>query len=143
MTQYPFFHGAPSGAFERARQLRSSMTPAEEELWKHLRRKQIDGFRFRRQHPVSHFILDFYCHEVMFAIEVDGSIHDLEDQKQYDMERDHSIRDLGIEIIRIKNNEVFEDLANVLAKIRERLKYRLQVLKKSSPDGEDLGGGNT
>ncbi len=143
MSQYPFFHGASSSAFDKARQLRSNMTPAEQELWKHIRRNQVDGFRFRRQHPVSRFILDFYCHESTLAIELDGSVHDHEDQKIYDQERDRVIRELGIEVLRFKNDEVFENLADVLNKIWTQLKNRLQVLTKSSREGEDLGGANS
>ena len=116
------------------------MTLAEQELWKHIRKNQLDGFRFRRQHPVAQFILDFYCHESTLSIELDGSIHDLEDQKQYDQERDYEIRQLGIEILRFKNEEVFENLTDVLNKIRTQLETRLQSPTKSSLEGEDLGG---
>jgi very-short-patch-repair endonuclease len=139
MSDYPFFHDAPPGAFERARILRKGMTTAEVELWKHIRKKQLGGFRFRRQHPVDQFILDFYCHESKLAIEADGSVHEQNDQKLYDQERDRIINDLGIKVMRFKNEEIFNSLSEVLNKIKTEASIRLQTLK-SSPDGEDLGG---
>lgn len=135
MSQQPFFHGASGNTFENARQLRSNMTSAEKELWKHIRKDQFGGFRFRRQHPVANYILDFYCHDSRLAIELDGPIQDSQDQKKYDQERDSVIHSLGIEVLRFKNEEVFRNLNNVLAKIRKHL-------LKSSPEGEDLGGVN-
>lgn len=144
MSQFPFFHDAPPDSFEKARQLRNHVTSAEQELWKYLRRKQIDGFRFRRQHPVDHFILDFYCHESRLAIEADGSVHEQGDQKLYDQERDRIIQELGIKVLRFKNNEIFNSLPDVLDKIKTELSTRFELLKssalKSSPNGEDLGG---
>ena len=86
MSQLPFFHGASTGVFEKARQLRKNMTLAEQELWKYIRKDQLDGSRFRRQHPVAQYILDFYCHDSRLAIELDGGIHDNADQMQYDQE---------------------------------------------------------
>ena len=144
MSQLPFFHGAPPDSFEKARHLRSNVTSAEEELWKHIRRKQLDGFRFRRQHPVDQFILDFYCHEGRLAIEVDGLIHEQPEQKMYDLERGKIIEEFGIKVLRFKNEEVFNSLPGVLNKIKSELATQLQQLKpsafKSSPVGEDLGG---
>ncbi len=114
----------------------NSGVPAEQELWNYIRKDQLNGFRFRRQHPIAQFILDFYCHDSKLAIELDGSVHDSEGQKQYDQERDKIIRELGIEVLRFKNDEVFMNLNSVLNKIRKHL------LSKSSPEGEDLGGVN-
>jgi very-short-patch-repair endonuclease len=59
-----------------ARQMRTAQTPAEEMIWQRLRRKQIGGLRFRRQHPIDRFIVDFYCSELRLIIEVDGDIHE-------------------------------------------------------------------
>ena len=88
---------------------------------------------------MANFILDFYCHESKLAIELDGSIHNSEDQKLYDRERDEMIQELGIKVVRFKNEEVFKTLAIVLNKIQSELKIRF----KSSPNGEDLGGANS
>ena len=139
MSDYPFFHDASPNSFEKARLLRRNATSAEEELWKHIRRRQLDGLRFRRQHPVDQFILDFYCHESRLAIEVDGLIHQQREQKMYDQEREIIIEGFGIKILRFKNDEVFRSLPEVLDKIKLEALTRLQSLK-SSPGGEDLGG---
>jgi len=68
------FYGASPLIFERAKQLRNQVTHAEMIIWNYLRGNQC-GYKFRRQHPVGNFILDFYCHQLKLAIEIDGSIH--------------------------------------------------------------------
>ncbi|HEU5289117.1 MAG TPA: endonuclease domain-containing protein [Cyclobacteriaceae bacterium] len=144
MSDYPFFHDATPRSFERARLLRLNVTSAEKELWRHIRKKQLDGLRFRRQHPVDQFILDFYCHEALLAIEVDGPIHQQREQKMYDQEREIIIEGFGIKIIRFKNEDVFTSLPDVLNKIKMEASNRLQLLRSSPPDsyrdGEDLSG---
>lgn len=140
MSQYSFFHGASPDSFEKARALRNNATEAENELWRHIRRKQLEGLRFRRQHPVSSFILDFYCHEARLAIELDGPIHNNPDQKSYDEERNKVIESLGIRTLRFKNEDIFKKLNETLRIIGMEGKSRVQAFIKSSPDGEDLGG---
>jgi len=139
MSDLPFFHGATPNSFEKARLLRLNATSAEQELWKYIRKRQLDGLRFRRQHPVDQFILDFYCHESCLAIELDGEVHNYREQKMYDKEREIIIAGFGIRIIRFKNEEVFNSLDTVLSKIKMEALTRSQALK-SSPGGEDLGG---
>ena len=80
------FAGADKLLFQRADKLRRQQTFAEELLWNYLRTKPL-GFKFRRQHPFSNFILDFYCHALQLVIEVDGSIHEQEDIKKSDEQR--------------------------------------------------------
>jgi cyclase len=75
------FSGADNFLFRRASELRSQQTFAEDILWSYLRTKPF-GFKFRRQHPFSVYILDFYCHQLKLAIEVDGSIHNLDEAKR-------------------------------------------------------------
>lgn len=140
MSQYPFFHGASPDSFEKARVLRNNTTEAEDELWRHIRRRQLEGLRFRRQHPVSNFILDFYCHEARLAIELDGPIHNNPNQKSYDEERNKVIESLGIRTIRFKNEDIFKKLNESLRIIGMEGKSRVRAFIKSSPDGEDLGG---
>ena len=72
---------------ERARLMRTNLTPAENILWQRLRRKQVGDLRFRRQHPIGRFIVDFYCAEARLVIEVDGEIHDEPGHTEYDEER--------------------------------------------------------
>jgi very-short-patch-repair endonuclease len=98
---------AKPAIFENAKTLRKTMTDAEELLWKHLRNKQLNGFKFRRQHPVDIFIADFYCHAKKLIIELDGGIHDLTEQHDYDEGRTLLLEEKGFTILRF-NNEVLE-----------------------------------
>ncbi len=94
------------------RDLRKNQTPAEKILWELLRRRQVSGFKFLRQHPVFYrverdwaefYIADFYCAELKLILEVDGAIH--ERNKGYDSERDKKLLNKGIHVVRIKNEE--------------------------------------
>jgi very-short-patch-repair endonuclease len=100
---------------QRARELRQPLTPAEERLWQTLRSRQIEGYKFRRQHPLGRFIVDFYCARVKLVIEVDGDIH--KKQVEYDLERTKWLESNGYSVIRFENKAVFEDLATVIDKI--------------------------
>lgn len=101
---------------ERARELRWSMTPAEQVLWEALRGRKLDGLRFRTQHPVGRFILDFYCPERKLVVEVDGEIHD--EQAERDQARTAHLEAYGYRVIRFRNDEIMNDLASVLDRIR-------------------------
>ncbi len=93
------------------------MTPAEEELWRLLRKHKLRGRKFRRQHSVGSYIVDFYCASEKLIIEVDGSVHDTPEAKASDKVRDETLQHLGYEIIRIRNEEVFEQPEQVLQRI--------------------------
>ena len=111
---------APKPTREAARHLRKHMTPAEKALWRQLRRDQLDGWHFRRQHPVGSFIVDFFCARAKLVVEVDGAVH--KGQKDYDAERTNLLESLkGYRVIRFSNDEVLHDMESVLAKIREVL----------------------
>jgi cyclase len=115
------FFGASPFLFEKAKELRSNSTPAESELWRHLAKKKL-GVKFRRQHPIYNFIADFYCHSNRLVIELDGGIHDLEENKSYDAERDQIMNDLGLTVLRFKNEEVLNTIETVIERILQRLK---------------------
>ncbi len=100
---------------ELAKQLRRSMTPAERELWQELRANRMRGLQFRRQQVIAGYIADFYCDAVGMIIEVDGLIH--EAQQDWDVERQQAIEQLGITVLRFTNDEVLGNLANVLERI--------------------------
>lgn len=101
----------------KAKELRKRPTNAEERLWKYLRRGQINGFYFRRQHPYGIYILDFFCFKANLAIEVDGPIHL---QKQdYDSERSRFIESTGVKVLRFNNEEIEKEIDQVIKKIRE------------------------
>ena len=101
---------------ERAKELRREMTPAEKLLWQEVRAKKL-GVRFRRQQIIQGFIVDFYCHKAALVIEVDGDIHDL--QQDEDARREKVLRELGLRIVRFKNDEVVRNLSAVVGKIKE------------------------
>ncbi len=113
-----FFYGATPEIFFRAGQLRKNMTKAERKLWEKLRKKQIAGLTFRRQHPINNFIADFYCHKLKLVIEVDGSIHEIEDIKLHDKGRGDEFEKYGITTLRFKNEEIIENLNGVIEKIK-------------------------
>jgi len=98
-----------------ARNLRKNTTEAEAILWNEIRNKKIKGYKFRRQHPLSNYIADFYCHEARLVIEVDGEIHEY--SKEYDECRSSMLNEYGITIIRFSNNEIFNDLNSVISRI--------------------------
>jgi len=100
------------------RYLRQYPTPAEELLWRHLRNKQLGGLKFRRQHPVAEFILDFYCPQLRLAIELDGGFHKEDETRKNDLERTRILNEKGIRVIRFWNSEVLGKMAFVLAKIQ-------------------------
>jgi very-short-patch-repair endonuclease len=98
-----------------ARHLRRNMTPAEKKLWEALKAKQLGGLKFRVQHPVGPFILDFYCPARKLVVELDGSAH--EEQADYDEARTQQLEDYGYRVIRFRNDEVLTDLPSVLEQI--------------------------
>ncbi len=114
--------GAKREIFENARELRKNETEAEKILWNVLRSRRCEGLKFRRQHPASQFILDFYCHEYFLGIEVDGSVHENENAKQYDQNRAVELEDLGITILRFRNEDVLNNLTEVLQEIKNKIK---------------------
>ncbi len=106
----------------RRKDLRKKSTKAEKILWEYLRNRKLAGFKFKRQYSVDAFIIDFYCSKVKLEIEVDGEVHFTEEEKNYDENRSGFLSDFGIEIIRFKNDEVFNSVEMVLNKIKQKLK---------------------
>ena len=100
-----------SRAIKRARELRNNLTDAERTLWRHLRLRQIDGHKFRRQRPVGTYIVDFVCLEKRVIIEVDGGQHS--EQKAYDDKRSAWLRSEGFEVLRFWDHEVLTQIGNV------------------------------
>jgi len=100
----------------RARRLRKTMSKPEVLLWQHLR-GDPNGLRFRRQHEIDRFVLDFYCPKAKLAIEVDGTAHDMGDQPRFDERRDEVLGATGIETVRIPAIAVLRDAAAVADRI--------------------------
>jgi len=124
------FYGASNLIFRRAEELRNSMTGAEEILWKELHINEWK-LKFRRQHPIANYVVDFYCHAAKLAIELDGTIHDLDEVKRNDENREQCLKELGLTVLRFKNEDVFKNKKSVLISIRQTVN-RLQ----SSPLGD-------
>jgi very-short-patch-repair endonuclease len=93
------------------------MTPQETKLWQHLRGKQLYGIKFRRQHPVERFILDFYCPQYKLVIEIDGGSHADPEQQQYDQARTEWLEQRRLRVIRFINREVDTNIEGVLREI--------------------------
>ena len=117
------YYGATPVIFEIAFKLRKNITPSEELLWNKLKGKQVLGVRFRRQHPISKYIVDFYCHAAKLVVELDGKIHLA--KKESDRERTKEIEDLGLRIIRFSNKEVEGSIDNLVSKITSVVKDNL------------------
>jgi very-short-patch-repair endonuclease len=99
-------------------ELRRKSTPQEIILWSRLRNNQL-GYKFRRQHSIGKYIVDFYCPEKRLIIEIDGSQHI---DSEYDKERDRYLKNLGFKVLRFWDNDINNNLAGVLLKIIENLK---------------------
>jgi len=102
-----------------ARRLRATATDAEIRLWSRLRRKQLEGFRFRRQHPMGPYVVDFFCADAMLIIEVDGGQHA---DSATDAIRTRWLEQRGYRVIRFWNNDVLANTEGVLFSILEALR---------------------
>lgn len=100
------------------RHLRNNSTSAEATLWNHLKGSQLAGKKFRRQHSVGFYILDFYCPAERLCIELDGAEHFTVSGMAYDEERTLFLKSLNIRVLRFENKEVFEALDSVLDRIK-------------------------
>lgn len=119
--------GADNNTVQKARYIRKRMTQAEKILWSCIRKNQIQGYRFRRQHPLGHYIADFYCVELKLVIEVDGESHI--GKEEYDATRLQAIKEYGLIVLIFSNEEVFNELHNVLEKIlsaANKIHYSIQ-----------------
>jgi acetylglutamate kinase len=114
------FYGASNLIFQRATELRATMTPAEEVLWNaiHINEWKL---KFRRQHPIANYVVDFYCHANKLVIEVDGSIHNVEEVKKNDAYREEHLRDLGLTVLRFNNEDVLKNRQSVLNSIYNKI----------------------
>lgn len=97
---------------------RSSLTSAKAKLWTLLKQSQLDGRKFRRQHSIGRYILDFYCPAERLAIELDGAVHDTHEAQEYDRERDLFLNNHGIKVLRFENKLVFEQAGAVTMAIK-------------------------
>ena len=123
------YFGATPDVFRKAKELRRTETEAEKLLWTRLHKNQILGLQFRRQHPINRFVADFYCPRIKLVIEVDGSIHELPENQDYDIGRSEILNDFGITVMRFTNKQIINDIENVIIEIEREVKNLL--LKES------------
>jgi very-short-patch-repair endonuclease len=109
-------HNAPE-LKSRRRELRATLTPAEALLWQHLQRSRLEGRKFRRQHSVGPYVLDFYCPSERLAVELDGAAHDHELAWRRDVLRTTYLASTGVRVIRFENDDVVRNPEGVLASI--------------------------
>jgi very-short-patch-repair endonuclease len=105
---------------ERAAEFRADLTRAEVIVWSRLRARRLNGYRFRRQHVIGRFIVDFYCAEKRVAVEIDGPTH----HEASDHRRDRSLNAAGIHVVRVLNEAVYDDLDGCLSEILQALESR-------------------
>ena len=138
------YYGANPALFTLAEELRANMTEAEEILWNVIQKNDWH-LKFRRQHPISNYIADFYCHQLKLVIELDGGYHENKEVKIYDEKRENDIAEFGVKVLRFKNEEVIYNIESVLDKIRKQVssiqKTQIKAVKSSNypPSGD---GGN-
>jgi very-short-patch-repair endonuclease len=105
----------------RSRALRTDQTAAEEILWRELRNRQLGRWKFRRQHPIKRYIVDFVSLDAKLVIEVDGATHSTDEERARDEERTRELQRLGFQVIRVTNTDVYKNLDGVLEAILHEL----------------------
>lgn len=123
--------GAPGSSFGKAVALRENMTNAEKILWERLKNKNFQNLKFRRPHPISLYIADFYCHELKLIIEIDGGYQETSEQIKNDNERTGILNFNDVEVIRFTNNQVENELDIVLKILSEKVS-EIKLKKQNS-----------
>jgi very-short-patch-repair endonuclease len=118
-----------------ARELRNNSTPSEVLLWKHLKGKQIRGYDFHRQKPLDQYIVDFFCSELMLAIEIDGDSHDYKERE--DQRRQNRLESLGVRFLRFYDHDVKQNMEGVLTTIQQWIKEHTPPSGHPSQEGND------
>ena len=117
------FNAAPV-TYGKAKTLRREMTPAEKVLWSSLRNRKFKKLKFRRQHPIDRYIVDFVCLEEKLVVEADGYIHKTPDQMEHDLKRTRELESYGLNVIRLTNEEVLDNVFLALKKVEAFLVQR-------------------
>src|ERR1700744_5731079 len=134
-SNFPQQYQSTKRSEENAKALRKQLTSAEKLFWKIVRNRNLSGLKFRRQHPIGPFIADFYCHALKLVVEIDGDIHDLEDVRQYDTQRQNYLKEVGIKVLRLKNEDVFANAHLIEVAISALMVYP-DLIPNPSPTGE-------
>jgi very-short-patch-repair endonuclease len=113
-------------------QLRRKQTSAEVKLWSALRGERLNGWKFRRQHPIDRYIVDFVCLDAKLIIEVDGATHSTDAELERDAVRTQTLETCGFFVLRLTNADVFDNLGGVLETILAAIEQRDHIQKLSS-----------
>ena len=97
------------------RALRANSTPAEEVLWEEIRNRKLNGLKFKRQHSIGNYVIDFYCASKRLVVELDGEVHNNADQKEKDESRDINLTEMNFKVLRIPNSKVLNKIEEVKA----------------------------
>ncbi|MEQ9285455.1 MAG: 3'(2'),5'-bisphosphate nucleotidase CysQ [Cyclobacteriaceae bacterium] len=124
---------------ELAKQLRKNMTLSEVLIWDQLKQKKMLGFDFDRQRPINNFIVDFYCKELMLAIEIDGASHDNEEVYKADVKRQNILENLGVRFLRFDDLEVKKEMSNVLRTIQYWIEKNMEEKPTPTPPSPPVG----
>jgi cyclase len=124
------FYKADPLIFENARKLRNKLTSAEQTFWLRLK-EQFPDYKFRRQHPISIYIADFYCHKLKLVIEIDGSIHNSNEAKLDDEKRQKDLENLNLTVTRFTNEQIKNEVEDVIEIVTSTIK-KLTASKKTS-----------
>ena len=125
------FEKTPPRLIKLARALRRGQTDAEGVLWQLVRRRGM-GVKFRRQHPIAPFVLDFYCHELCLAVEVDGGQHAAQTERARDARRSAALKARGIDVLRFSNLEVLRETSAVAEALWHACQERLAANRQAS-----------
>ncbi|MDD4214870.1 MAG: endonuclease domain-containing protein [Bacteroidales bacterium] len=126
--------GAEAFGYKMAEKLRNYQTQAEAALWEELKNKKMDGIKFRRQHPINCFVVDFYCHSAKLIVELDGGIHKNAEVKEHDADRQLQLEEFGLKVIRFSNEEVLFDMKKTLGKIRTAINLQMKMIISNNQD---------
>jgi very-short-patch-repair endonuclease len=108
----------------RSRDLRKNQTPAEQKLWRELRGRNLAGYKFVRQEPIGPYFADFVCREYKLIVEVDGATHSTDEELARDANRERGLREAGYRVLRVTNDEVFNNLDGICETILAALQAR-------------------
>jgi len=131
----PFYFNASPEILKRANDLRQHMTEPEKMLWEIIGKKKMMSVTFRRQHPIDRFIVDFYSHDVLLVVEIDGDIHNNTEVAERDDGREVELKKLGLSVMRFTNKEVLGQRDKVVKSIQQYIIHK-QI---PSPHGEGKG----
>ena len=118
------YYGAHAKLFRYAKEMRLNPTQAEDRLWNVVKQLPFSEFKFRRQHPISKFIADFYSHQLKLVIEIDGGYHLNRDQMEFDSFRDDDMKQFGILVLRFSNDNVLNDTSEISMRLEDWIKER-------------------